>query len=668
MNRLVCARLLVLVIFAFSSFALLTACPPAGAEGGNWPPVGQLAGGLPHHVAVQGNYAYVAAMGGLTTIDISSPSHPAQVGHCDTPDYAEGVTVAGGYAYVADYTAGLRVIDVSNPASPAEVGHCDTPCPAWDVGVVGGYAYVADYGAGLRVIDVSNPASPVEVGHYDTPGDAMSVALAGGYAYVADGPAGLRVIDVSDPVSPVEVGHCDTPYSALNVAVAGGCAYVADGYAGLRVIDVSDPARPVEVGNYAPCGALDVAVAGGYAYVADGYAGLRVIDVSNPASPVDVGYYDTPGTAYAVAAADGYAYLAAWPWGLVVFAQPVPGTISGQVRVKGTTTDIAGATVETRIGDALKWSATTNAQGIYTIRDLLPGEYVVTASKQGYVSQTKADIVVASEQTTYINFNLDVSGRLTGQVREKGTTTNVEGATVVARSGGQERARTTTGTNGIYVMESDLPTGTYLVAVSKPGWVAQTKMNISVAAGATSYVNFFAFERVPAMMGQVRQAGTSTNLAGAAVAAYDGATLKATATTDANGIYQIGGLATGTYTVIASKTGYVKQTKPGIAVTAGAITYVNFALAVSGKLKGQVTNKVGGAPIIGATISARTGGVVRATGTTVGPWGIYEIPSDLPAGTYTMLCTKAGYQDFGRIGIVVTSGATTYVNFFLQPQ
>ena len=57
---------------------------------------------------------------------------------------------------------------------------------------------------------------------------------------------------------------------------------------------------------------------------------------------------------------------------------------------------------------------------------------------------------------------------------------------------------------------------------------------------------------------------------------------------------------------------------------------------------------------------------MRATGTTVGPYGIYEIASDLPAGTYTMLCTKAGYQDFGRIGIVVTSGATTYVNFPLS--
>jgi len=75
-----------------------------------------------------------------------------------------------------------------------------------------------------------------------------------------------------------------------------------------------------------------------------------------------------------------------------------------------------------------------------------------------------------------------------------------------------------------------------------------------------------------------------------------------------------------------------------------------------------------GAPIIGGTIAARTGGVARATGTSVAQQGAYEIISDLPAGTYSVLCTALDYRDFGRIGIIVTSGATTYVNFPLQPK
>jgi hypothetical protein len=104
------------------------------------------------------------------------------------------VAVAGNYAYVADDDAGLRVISVSDPTHPSEVGYCDTPGGAFGVAVAGSFAYVADAGAGLRIISVSDPAHPSEVGYYVTPG-AYGVAVAGNYAYVADGSAGLRVIE-----------------------------------------------------------------------------------------------------------------------------------------------------------------------------------------------------------------------------------------------------------------------------------------------------------------------------------------------------------------------------------------------------------------------------------------------------------------------------------------
>ena len=39
---------------------------------------------------------------------------------------AQGVTVVGNHAYVADDYS-LRVINVANPAAPVEVGFCDNP-------------------------------------------------------------------------------------------------------------------------------------------------------------------------------------------------------------------------------------------------------------------------------------------------------------------------------------------------------------------------------------------------------------------------------------------------------------------------------------------------------------------------------------------------------------
>jgi len=74
--------------------------------------------------------------------------------------------------------------------------------------------------------------------------------------------------------------------------------------------------------------------------------------------------------------------------------------------------------------------------------------------------------------------------------REAGNPEEALETWLVARSGGQERARATTGAKGMYVMESDLLAGTYLVSVSKPGWVTQTKTDREVVAGETTYVNF----------------------------------------------------------------------------------------------------------------------------------------------------------------------------------
>jgi len=93
---------------------------------------------------------------------------------------------------------------------------------------------------------------------------------------------------------------------------------MADDVSGLRVVDVSDPASPTEVGFcVTPSSAFGIAVAGNYAFVAAGVAGLRIIDVTNPTAPVEVGFYDTPDYAEGVAlsgadyafVADGYAGL-----------------------------------------------------------------------------------------------------------------------------------------------------------------------------------------------------------------------------------------------------------------------------------------------------------------------------------------------------------------------
>ena len=291
--------------------------------------IGQFAGGLPRDVFVTNSYAYVAADGLLSILNISDPSNPVQVGSYDTPGSTRGVYVSGNYAYVADSSSGLRVIDISTPASPSEVGYYDTPGSAVGVFISGNYAYVADGVSGLRVIDISTPSSPSGIGFYNTPGSAQGVYVSGNYAYVADRDSGLRVIDISMPSSPSEIGSYNTPGNAQGIYVNGTYAYVADGSGGLRVINVSTPSSPNIVGYYdTPGDAQGIYVSGTYAYVADYDSGLRVIDISNPASPSEVGFYDTSGRAYGVYVSGTYAYVADRGDGLRVIDISTPSSPS----------------------------------------------------------------------------------------------------------------------------------------------------------------------------------------------------------------------------------------------------------------------------------------------------------------------------------------------------
>jgi len=388
-----------------------------------------------------------------------------------------------------------------------------------------------------------------------------------------------------------------------------------------------------------------------------------VVDVLDPTAPVEVGSYVTPGSPRGMAVAGGYLYEADAQWGLMIFAKTASGTAMGQVRVRGTTTNIAGATVEAYRGGVLTKDATANASGIYAMA-VPAGRYTLVARKPGYISQTKAGTIVPATETAYVNFGLDPSGAVSGQVKARATGAVLPGTTISIYSGGVLRLTVTTNTGGIYLANWDLPSGVYVLAASKPGFLTQTKANVALTAGETTYVNF-SLDRL-CIKGQVRAAASSTPIGGAVVRAYQSDVVKATATANASGIYELGGLALGTYTVVASGTGHVRQSKANIAVLRGEVTYVNFSLAVSGKLKGQVKDKGTSDPIVGATVVARSGGVTWATTTTTGPWGIYEIDSDLPAGTFVVGASTTGYLGQTRKDIAVSAGATTYVNFFLS--
>jgi hypothetical protein len=305
--RLRAASAVITVAACLLPFWLL---PSARAEGGNFPPIAQLANGLPSEIVVSGNYAYVAAHSVVTAFDVSNPSNPRLVGYCDTPGHAKALAVSNGYLYIAAYSAGLRVLRISDPAHPVAVGACETYGQADGVAVTGGVAYLADGNAGLAVVAVSDPANPVKMAVYEPSSRLRAVAAEGRYAYVVGDGCGLRVVDVSDPGAPVEVGRCGE-WNATGLAVRNGYAYLAAASDGVVVVDVRNPADPREVARVRTRNiARRIAVSEKRCYVGDHEGGLLLFDLSDPAHPVEVTSVNLSGWSYGVAAAGDRLYVA----------------------------------------------------------------------------------------------------------------------------------------------------------------------------------------------------------------------------------------------------------------------------------------------------------------------------------------------------------------------
>jgi len=92
--------------------------------------------------------------------------------------------------------------------------------------------------------------------------------------------------------------------------------------------------------------------------------------------------------------------------------QPTTGTISGTVTDAGTAMPLAGASVSTQPATT---TVITDAQGDYTISDVTPGFYTVTASASGYMdNSTNVTVTAGQTSTAYLALQADYSGSWNG--------------------------------------------------------------------------------------------------------------------------------------------------------------------------------------------------------------------------------------------------------------
>jgi hypothetical protein len=262
----------------------------------------------PKDLAIDGNYAYVAASGnGLHIFDITNPANPVWVNRVETGngviyddtagDDATAVAVENGYAYVADWRSGLTIVDVDPPQSATILKN--VAVPGWcarAVTLYAGYAFVLcdSYPANqLVIVDVDPPEEAHVVQTVYAPG-AENVVIEGGYAYT-DGNAILKI-----DINPAEDAHVlnEIPLGGHGVAVSNGYAYTAEYHATpeytwytLAVIDIDPPESAYIVKELDGDHPNDLGISGNHLFLSSTWS-FKAYDISSPESTQEIDSYE----------------------------------------------------------------------------------------------------------------------------------------------------------------------------------------------------------------------------------------------------------------------------------------------------------------------------------------------------------------------------------------
>ncbi|MBT2686005.1 cell wall-binding repeat-containing protein [Bacillus sp. ISL-37] len=165
--------------------------------------------------------------------------------------------------------------------------------------------------------------------------------------------------------------------------------------------------------------------------------------------------------------------------------------------------------------------------------------------------------------------------------------------------------------------------------------------------------------------GTVKDAISQDPLSNVSIKVYQDGDFFRTATTDANGNYEIQ-LSDGNYKFVYSKLLYADAVYNDVEIRENEVQYspelrlIGTSFLGDGIVKGEISNSLNGAPVEGATLKVRSGvnssqGDVVATAVTDGN-GHYEI-TELPAGLYTAQISKDGFIST-TIGIISIGGRT----------
>jgi len=138
--------------------------------------------------------------------------------------------------------------------------------------------------------------------------------------------------------------------------------------------------------------------------------------------------------------------------------------------MSGTVRNVAGKPLQGAAvivtGGATTKTATSDAEGSFSIADLPPGTYTITGSLTGYVTQTGSKDVLDGGNVT-VMIVLPKFGGITGSVKDNNSQA-INGASITISKGAA--SFTTTSVAGGAFSFSDLEAGTWNISASATGY------------------------------------------------------------------------------------------------------------------------------------------------------------------------------------------------------
>ncbi len=305
-------------------------------------------------------------------------------------------------------------------------------------------------------------------------------------------------------------------------------------------------------------------------------------------------------------------------------------TISGQV------TTVTGEAIADVTITCDGQTTTTDADGAYTLMELLGGTYTVTPSKGGATFDPASQQVTVGPDATGVDFLL-VTSTISGRV------TDADGAAVVGvditcqgeTTGGEAKTYTKqTDGNGYYLLTGVIA-GDYAVTPAKAEWTFDPPshlVSVGPGQGDATDVNFVGTLTTYSISGRVVDRD-GNGVAGVRIG-YDGASVA----TDANGDYVISGVRRGQYTLTPALQYYhFEPVNRVVAVTNSDVTGQNFtAVADTFTISGTVYDGVG-RRLQGVEVTA--GPSAAITNTTGG----YTL-TNVAMGTHAVTAARVGYK------------------------